>query len=206
GRIVLSYCYPVEFRDFFIADELNSLSYSFWTLGYFFCAYWRHWTDLGITMLITPFVASLPPWWRLLQCIRRYQDSRQKVHLVNGVKYTTSILATMITGFRRSYPSGIMDVAWVLSSILNSSYTSIWDIKMDWGLLQPNSQHFLLRDELVFASWTYYAAIPINIMLRFAWTINAAGLRLDGQLLAFISAALEAGRRLQWNFFRLENE
>ncbi|KAI8975244.1 hypothetical protein BDF20DRAFT_822750 [Mycotypha africana] len=37
---------------------------------------------------------------------------------------------------------------------------------MDWGLLQPKSQYFLLRDELVFHRWV----------------------------------------RIQWNFFRLENE
>lgn len=47
GRIFLSYCFRVEFRDFFIADELNSLAYSFWTLSYFFCAYGWHWNDLG---------------------------------------------------------------------------------------------------------------------------------------------------------------
>lgn len=48
GRILLSFCFRVEFRDFFIADELNSLSYSFWTLSYFFCAYGWHWSNLGL--------------------------------------------------------------------------------------------------------------------------------------------------------------
>lgn len=46
-RILFSYCFPVEFRDFFIADELNSLGYSIWTSSYFFCAYSWHWLDLG---------------------------------------------------------------------------------------------------------------------------------------------------------------
>lgn len=52
-------------------------------------------------MWITPIIASLPPWWRLLQCIRRYKDSRESVHLVNGGKYITSIWATALTGVRR---------------------------------------------------------------------------------------------------------
>jgi hypothetical protein len=108
GRIVFSYCFPIEFRDFFIADELNSLAYSFWTLTYMFCAYRFNWQDLPnscpVTMFwFTPFIASLPPWWRFLQCIRRYQDSGEKVHLVNGLKYITSISATMVTGIRRFY-------------------------------------------------------------------------------------------------------
>lgn len=47
ARIFASGWFRVEFRDFFIADELNSLSYSFWTLGYFVCAYDKHTYDIG---------------------------------------------------------------------------------------------------------------------------------------------------------------
>lgn len=211
GRIVLSYCFPIEFRDFFIADELNSLAYSFWTFSYFICAYNKHWEALSINCKVTgfwftPFVACLPPWWRFLQCLRRYQDSKEKVHLVNAVKYTTSIASTLATGYRRMYPTATMEVVWILCCIVNSSYTSIWDIKMDWGLLQINSKHFLLREDLVFYRWTYYLAAPINIALRFAWALNSAGLGVAGELTGFLTAVMEAYRRIQWNFFRLENE
>jgi hypothetical protein len=110
GRILLSYCFPVEFRDFFIADELNSLAYSFWTSTYFFCAYGWHWGAgmaghcgaLAVSQSwLTPLLASLPPWWRLLQCLRRYKDSGEKVHLINGAKYMSSILATLMNGMRK---------------------------------------------------------------------------------------------------------
>jgi hypothetical protein len=108
GRIFLSYCFRIEFRDFFLADELNSLAYSFWTFSYFICAYDFHWRDLGTQCAVkffwfTPFLACLPPWWRFLQCIRRYKDSKEKVHLVNAVKYTTSIASNLATGYRRMY-------------------------------------------------------------------------------------------------------
>ncbi|KAI9486316.1 MAG: EXS family-domain-containing protein [Benjaminiella poitrasii] len=210
-RIVLSYFFPIEFRDFFIADELNSLAYSFWTFSYFFCAYHWHWDDLLSNCPVkifwyTPFVACLPPWWRFLQCIRRYQDSHEKVHLVNAIKYSTSIGATLATGYRRMYPNASMEIIWIVFCIINSSYTSVWDIKMDWGLLQPHSKHLLLRNELVFYRWTYYVAAPINVMLRFRWALNAASLGFKGELVGFVTAVLEAYRRLQWNFFRLENE
>ncbi|KAI8982260.1 EXS family-domain-containing protein [Mycotypha africana] len=212
GRIVLSYFFPVEFRDFFIADELNSLSYSFWTFSYFVCAYNFHWNDLQSNCPVkifwyTPFLASLPPWWRLLQCIRRYNDSKEKVHLSNGLKYCTSIAATLATGYRRMHPHSIaMEMTWVLCSLVNSTYTSFWDVKMDWGLLQPHSSHFLLRDELVFYRWAYYVAAPINVLLRFAWSLNSAGFGFKGERIGFLTALLEAYRRIQWNFFRLENE
>lgn len=121
----------MEFRDFFIADELNSMAFSMWMGVYFFCVYSWHWNDLGNEirtlvistlkktnttfyiyvyidihcnvpkMWVTPFLASLPPLWRGLQCLRRYHDSKEKHHLVNGLKYVTSIMATMLAGVRR---------------------------------------------------------------------------------------------------------
>lgn len=59
-----------------------------------------------------------------------------------------------------------------------------------------------------FSFWiqTYYVAAPINIMLRFTWVLNIVQLRVNGQMLAIALALLEAYRRIQWNFFRLENE
>lgn len=46
-----------------------------------------------------------------------------------------------------------MTLLWVFTSLISSCYTSTWDIKMDWGLLRPNTENFLLRDELVFYKW-----------------------------------------------------
>ncbi|CAO3633741.1 unnamed protein product [Cunninghamella blakesleeana] len=212
GRIVfLSGLVHVEFRDFFIADELNSLAFSLWMTVYFYCVYGFHWSDLDSNcnvpkMWVTPLIACLPPWWRFVQCLRRYYDSRERHHLVNGLKYITSISATIMGGIRRISPSPAVEVIWILASIINSSYTSIWDIKMDWGLLDVDSYNFLLRDELVFYKWTYYIAIPMNILLRFSWAINKAGLVYSSQVITFGTAVLECIRRIVWNFFRLENE
>ncbi|KAI9300904.1 EXS family-domain-containing protein [Cunninghamella echinulata] len=211
GRIILSGLVHVEFRDFFIADELNSLAFSMWMTAYFFCVYGWGWSDLDIhcnvpKMWVTPLIACLPPWWRFIQCIRRYYDSRERHHLVNGLKYVTSILATILSGIRRISSSPSVEVMWILASIINSCYTSIWDIKMDWGLLDVSSYHFLLRDELVFYKWTYYVAMPLDILLRFSWAVNKAGLVYSSQIITFATALAECFRRIVWNFFRLENE
>ncbi|KAI8879556.1 EXS-domain-containing protein [Backusella circina FSU 941] len=226
GRIVLSLFFSVEFRDFFIADELNSLAYTFWTSSYFFCSYAWHWDQLAThctiwRYLYTPIIASLPPWWRLLQCVRRYIDSKESVHVYNGLKYTTSILATLITGYRRIYGNIIktkvksvlfffflskaVDIAWILSCILNSIYTSYWDVRKDWGLFEPHCRNFLLRKNIVFYKWSYYLAMPVNVLLRFSWVLNFSP-DIRRELLWLIIAVLEAYRRLQWNFFRMENE
>ncbi|KAG0914400.1 hypothetical protein G6F33_004285 [Rhizopus arrhizus] len=198
GRIILSYCFPVEFRDFFVADELNSLSYSIWTISYFFCAYSKHWSNLQVScnmtqFWISPILASLPPWWRLVQCVRRYKDSNEKVHLFNAAKYTTSITATLITGLKRMHP---FSVEW-------NKFALDYDMFCEFMLYIKNT---LLRDELVFNRWTYYVAIPINILLRFSWILGICRLHMTSQLFSVLIALLEAYRRIQWNFFRLENE
>ncbi|KAI7849081.1 EXS family-domain-containing protein, partial [Circinella umbellata] len=106
-----------------------------------------------------------------------------------------------------SLASKTMDIIMILTCIINSTYTTTWDIKMDWGLGQPNSQHLFLRDELVFKRGFYYIACIIDIILRFAWIINFIQIpRLNGAILGFILAAFEGYRRIQWNVFRLENE
>ncbi|KAI9485832.1 MAG: EXS family-domain-containing protein, partial [Benjaminiella poitrasii] len=97
-------------------------------------------------------------------------------------------------------------VFWMTICLFNSAYTSFWDIKMDWGLMKSDSKYTLLRDELVFYRWVYYVAIPINIILRFSWTLSIVTLPINNLLLGILVALLEAYRRIQWNFFRLENE
>ena len=46
-RIVASGYYKVEFRDFFIADEMNSLVYSIEQFEFTICAYTHQWNDLS---------------------------------------------------------------------------------------------------------------------------------------------------------------
>ena len=46
-RIIASGYYKVEFRDFFMADEMNSLAYSIEQFELAICAYAEQWGDLG---------------------------------------------------------------------------------------------------------------------------------------------------------------
>ena len=79
---------------------------------------------------------------------------------------------------------------------------------MDWNLLQPHSRYPLLRSNLAFEDvWpVYYAAMLINVLLRFSWVIYLLPGPASVSLRSFIVALLEMFRRWQWNFVRLENE
>lgn len=100
---------------------------------------------------------------------------------------------------------------WIISSIVSSCYAYTWDIKMDWGLLDPSAvDNKFLRDEIVYSStFFYYFAIIEDLLLRFAWAISfylTDNGYVSADLMTSMLAPLEVFRRFVWNFFRLENE
>uniref|UniRef100_A0A672K1F6 Xenotropic and polytropic retrovirus receptor 1 n=1 Tax=Sinocyclocheilus grahami TaxID=75366 RepID=A0A672K1F6_SINGR len=101
----------------------------------------------------------------------------------------------------------------IACKIINSCYTLLWDLKMDWGLFDRNAgENTLLREEIVYPQKAYYyCAIIEDVILRFAWTIPLSlGVVTTfpniSDILATVLAPLEVFRRFVWNFFRLENE
>lgn len=206
----------VEFRDFFLGDEMNSIAYSVSNLWLMRCEYATDWAVPtqcnGSLTLWTPFLSSLPALLRLGQCVRRHCDARGStyVHLTNAGKYASTVchafayFAYRSTG---SQNSGLFAL-WILCATINSCFTSAWDILMDWNLLHHDAPHPFLRANLSFEDvWPmYYFAMITNVMIRFAWTIYLFGSPSSVPVRAFIAATLEMLRRWQWNFLRLENE
>lgn len=97
-RVLTAGLVRVEFRDFFLGDELNSLYYSIVSLGLLVCTYNHGWTpDVGSicstnSTWATPILAALPAGWRLGQSLRRYLDSDGLlIHMLNAGKYSASI-------------------------------------------------------------------------------------------------------------------
>ncbi|KAG0055576.1 hypothetical protein BGZ83_008187 [Gryganskiella cystojenkinii] len=216
GRIFVSGYYRVEFRDFFLADELNSLSYSIEQFEFAMCAYSQQWSNLGNTcstshMWITPFFTALPAWFRFLQCLRRYRDTLEWFpHLLNAGKYITSLVNLFVYFSFRHYGGTTLKALWILISIFSSVYTFTWDVYMDWGLFRFGKQahgHPFLRQELVYSRvWVYYLAIVLDFLGRFSWVVRLIPMNINVYVLSFTLALLEVLRRWQWNFFRLENE
>ncbi|KAG0260556.1 hypothetical protein BG011_001829 [Mortierella polycephala] len=219
GRILISGYVAVEFRDFFIADELNSLSYSIEQFEFAMCAYSQQWENLGTQCVtsrlwITPFLTALPPWFRLLQCLRRYRDTLEWFpHLFNAAKYSCSLLNVFVYFSYRFYGGIGLKLAWIMVSTITSLYTFSWDVYMDWGLFRfgkhgggANGNPFL-RAELVYSQkWVYYMAIMCDLLARFSWVMRLVPTNINTMILAFSLALVEVLRRWMWNFFRLENE
>ncbi|KAG0378862.1 hypothetical protein BGX24_002578 [Mortierella sp. AD032] len=218
-RILASGYYKVEFRDFFMADEMNSLGYSIEQFEFAICAYTQQWNDLGATcatshMWITPFVTALPAWFRFMQCLRRYRDTLEWFpHLLNAGKYTFSLVQLFVYFSFRHYGGNRLKAAYIVISLITSCYTFGWDIHMDWGLFQFGKHgggaygNPFLRPELVYSrKWVYYLAIVLDFLGRFSWILRFVPMNVNVMVLSFSLALVEVLRRWMWNFFRLENE
>ena len=107
----------------------------------------------------------------------------------------------------RSSNNYISKSVWIGGQTFSTIYTLLWDLLMDWSLLQLDSQNYLLRDELSFKHHSiYYFAIISNGLLRFSWTIQLIISSKYAGATLFAIAFGEMLRRWQWNFFRVENE
>ncbi|KAJ1724442.1 Signal transduction protein [Coemansia erecta] len=218
-RILFSGLYRVEFRDFFLGDEMCSLTYTFSMILMLGCAGTHKWSDLDETCNTSQWWSNaaflmLPNVFRLLQCIRRFVDSGDAFpHLANGAKYSSTIITIWLASANRIAGGNAWRSVWVASAIANSCFTSLWDLLMDWGLFESRSKHRFLRSELKFdRPWVYYVAIVVDVILRFVWITQISpnffsfGHKVHQSTIAYIAAVLEVLRRFSWNFFRVENE
>ncbi|KAH8125142.1 hypothetical protein FP744_10009590 [Trichoderma asperellum] len=213
-RLLLSGLYPVEFRDFFLGDMYCSLTYSMANLELFFCLYAHHWENPGqcnsTSSRLLGFFTTLPAIWRFLQCIRRYRDTRNVFpHLVNCGKYTATILSYVCLSLYRINQTHSNLALFVTFSTINGVYTSIWDLFMDFSLLQPQSRHTALRDILALKHhWVYYVIMAVDPILRFAWIFYAIFTHdlQHSTIVSFLVSFAEVFRRGIWSLLRVENE
>ena len=50
-------------------------------------------------------IGFLPYWWRFAQCLNKYHETEQKVHLVNAGKYFSCLVSPTVLIFVISNPS-----------------------------------------------------------------------------------------------------
>lgn len=88
---------------------------------------------------------------------------------------TTTTTMTMTMIMKPQLPG--VGKAIIAAALLNSAYSFAWDVKMDWGLGQPGSRKWGLRNTLLISHeepWPYYAAVAVDLVLRLAWLTRLA--------------------------------
>ncbi|KAK4225028.1 EXS family-domain-containing protein [Podospora fimiseda] len=213
-RLLLSGLYPVEFRDFFLGDIWCSLTYATCNIELFFCLYANSWNNPqqcnSSNSRLLGFFGALPPIWRALQCIRRYYDTGNVFpHLANCGKYGMTILtAVFLSMYRISNTETNMSL-FIAFATINAVYCSIWDLFMDFSLLQANPSKKLLREiTAIQPVSTYYIIMVVDPILRFSWIFYAIFTH-DTQhstIVSFMVAFAEVFRRGIWALLRVENE
>ncbi|KAH8423548.1 SPX and EXS domain-containing protein [Aspergillus melleus] len=213
-RLALAGFYPVEFRDFFLGDMYCSQTYAMGNISLFFCLYAKHWTNASQCnsshSRLLGFFTTIPSILRALQCIRRYADTKNVFpHLLNFGKYMFGVLYYATLSMYRIDKITRFEAPFITFALLNAVYTSVWDLAMDWSLGNPYAKHPLLRDALAFRkAWVYYAAMAIDVIVRFNWIFYAifAGDIQHSAVLSFAVSFSEICRRGVWTIFRVENE
>uniref|UniRef100_A0A671LU97 Xenotropic and polytropic retrovirus receptor 1 homolog n=1 Tax=Sinocyclocheilus anshuiensis TaxID=1608454 RepID=A0A671LU97_9TELE len=194
-RVVTAPFHRVGFADFWLADQLNSLVVVLMDLEYMICFYsmelnWSNsegelWIKEGggichsYSYGVRAVIQCLPAWFRFVQCLRRYRDTKRAFpHLANAGKYSTTFFVVIFSALYKTHESKHMSCQvffylLIAFKIINSCYTLMWDLKMDWGLFDRNAgENTLLREEIVYPQKAYYyCAIIEDVILRFAWTI-----------------------------------
>ncbi|KAM3068871.1 Xenotropic and polytropic retrovirus receptor 1 [Clarireedia jacksonii] len=213
-RLALAGLYPVEFRDFFLGDMYCSLTYFMSNIELFFCLYATHWhnptTCNSTHSRLLGFFSTIPGIWRALQCIRRYYDTRNKFpHLVNCGKYGMTIVYYVTLSIYRIDQTHKNLIIFSTFAALNAIYCTIWDLLMDWSLLQTGAKKPLLRDVRGFKStWWYYGAMAIDPIFRFNWIFYSLYITdiQHSSAASFFIGFSEVTRRGIWTLFRVENE
>ena len=118
SRVVLTPLFKVQFRDFFIGDQMNSLVFSIVCVQLLICFYTRspesgeqqcqrssNWGSVA--------VSALPAFWRALQCLRRFYDTGlAHPHVTNSGKYILGLLFIVFSSVYRiagkSFADGLL--------------------------------------------------------------------------------------------------
>ncbi|KAK7889522.1 hypothetical protein WMY93_025082 [Mugilogobius chulae] len=198
-RVFTAPFHRVEFADFWLADQLNSLVFVLMDLEYLICFYifelqWSN--EMGLlpkfkspneyvchsySYGLRAVIQCLPAWLRFIQCLRRYRDTKRAFpHLVNAGKYSTTFFVVTFAALYATHRDlGHTDAdtffyMLIICSTISSLYTLIWDLRMDWGLFDRGAgENTFLREEIVYPHKAYYyCAIVEDVILRFAWIIQ----------------------------------
>jgi len=220
-NVIISPFGDTHFLALYVGDILCSLVKTLFDFEYTICYYTTgDWLENDgrkcqeVNKVALPVISALPYLWRLLQCLRRYQLTKQKANLGNAGKYGVACSVVIVGGINgyQTYPGTWtpMRDAWLVAFIFATCYNYLWDIFMDWGL--GNRGYNMLRKQLLYRPhvWVYYYVICSNLIFRFAWTAYITPVQIDvgiqPEFFATILALVEIFRRFTWSVFRVEYE
>jgi hypothetical protein len=163
-----------------------------------------------VVLFATVFIVAVPFLIRFLQCVRDgYDKGTWYPQALNALKYLSAMLLVLygLANDKHSW-------AYYFLVLFNSLYKWWWDVVMDWDLFHIHFSNGmpLLRNEMLYSPpIQYYAAILVDLILRFVWvmslapTYNAISV-LNSSQFNFFFGSLEIIWRFLGGLFRMEYE
>lgn len=177
-------------NDILVSDSLTSYAKIINDMGVFFSVTFASSHNYALELVIL----CIPGLIRIKQCWLEYRNTRRVQHIMNLLKYTAQLVPLLINMLIKRKMLQLADpnapVAtnelnfynrwWYVFSAISSTYSFIWDVKMDWGFglvdflfgnarFQPLRQ----RDHLVFNSYlAYFFIIATDCVLRYLWVLK----------------------------------
>ncbi len=207
-RFVTAPLSRVHFADFYVGDQICSCLVALYDVEFSFCfIFYDVWTDGTVCVQTAPIarlcLAGIPSWFRFLQSLRRWRDSKfkERMHLANAAKFATVFAVVIVNGIGKGlgvttvvagqpfppvsalfcfflfFRSNLfqMSIAFIVVSAISYIFFSYWDLTVDWGLFKRHQKPRFLRKELLFRyPLLYYLAIPTDLILRLAWIITVS--------------------------------
>jgi hypothetical protein len=217
-HILISPFGKVEFRHFFIADVLTSMSKTFTDIFRSICylstdAWLQHQKPVcGGENFWLCVISALPYWWRFAQCLNKfYYTGNWYPHLLNAGKYLSGLAVVLIFFYPFTVQEPYRTIIWASVYSIATLYMLTWDLVMDWGLISLRAP-CQLREKQTYSKKFYIFAMISNTVLRFAWTITIVPVSylenpfVEVELILFFLCVLEIMRRAQWTLIRIENE
>lgn len=125
-KVLASPLFSVKFRHFYVADCLQSFIFSYRVIVVYL------WGDVDWKVLC--IISILPGHFRLLQCLRRYNDSGKSFpHVYNAMKYLLGMVFTLSCIYHGSYGGRYSLYLKFILGIFSSLYSLYWDMAIDWG-------------------------------------------------------------------------
>jgi hypothetical protein len=137
----------ISFSEIVFADALTSLSKVFKDIGVTIITIFAYIKNENVViyheegMLLIAFLASIPALIRVRQCWVQFIGANEittKIAVaLNIIKYCTAFPPIWLTASASlGFHHPMLPAFIVATSVINTVYSYIWDIMMDWGLIQ----------------------------------------------------------------------
>jgi len=113
-----------------------------------------------------------------------YDDPKKNMkQLVNAGKYFSDLMVPLValqltkqadhTRNQHKYNTDFWLWAYVFTHFVATTYSYVWDIYMDWGLMRCwEAGKWALRDKISYPQNFYYFAIFADFVLRYIWLLG----------------------------------